>query len=230
MHPPRCTGPPSRSTDRVNDLRHTLDELPLFPLHQAVLFPNMLLPLHVFERRYRKLVDDVLQTHRTLGIAHVMDPAADMRGHPPIAQVAGVGTIVDHAELPGGRYNIVLRGRARVTLQELQFREPYRRALATLLESVDDDAPAVELAAVHAAANSFTGLIRRHDPAFAVTLPKNAPAGVVADAYAHQLIVSPRQRQEVLETVDIEARLKLVTELLTIQRATLAHEPSRVLN
>ena len=105
---------------RAFDLAPALTALPLFPLPQTVLFPGALLPLHVFEPRYRALVRDVLKTHRSLSVVLITDPGQiDEHGHPAIAPVAGVGIIIDHAELPGGRYNILLRGRARVALAEL---------------------------------------------------------------------------------------------------------------
>jgi Lon protease-like protein len=213
------------------DLDKALEDLPLFPLHEAVLFPGTLLPLHVFEPRYCALVEHVLQTHQSLSIVHVLDPSADMSGNPPIAPVAGVGTIVEHTKLPGGRYSIVLLGRARVRLQELRFRAPYRRALASLLQPENEDAVrAGDLAAMHSAASTFAQLVRGRDAAFSLRVPKSASTGAVADAYAHQLIVSARERQDVLCSIDVPARVRLVTESLTVQRAVLAPQDPSSLN
>lgn len=222
MRPTPFTAVRCRSLDSVpSDLVGALNELPLFPLHQAVLFPGALMPLHVFESRYRKMIDDALASHRAICVAHVPNPGADMTGNPAIAEIAGVGTIIEHMELPGGRYNILLRGRARVRLQELHFEPPYRRALATVL-SADDRPDAVFVAAMHSAASAFAGFVRERDASFEVNLPKDAPAGELADAYAQQLIVSPLDRQTVLETISCAARVQRVTEILTVQRATLA--------
>lgn len=205
------------------DLELALRELPLFPLHGAVLFPGSLLPLHVFEPRYRKLVEDVLDGHRALAVAHVPDPDADMAGAPPIAEIAGAGTIVEHWELPGGRCNIVLVGRARVRVQELSFAPPYRRAIATVLEADEaEDVPAIELASLHAAVSSFTQIVKNRDDSFKLRAPRDASAGQLIDSYAHQLILSPIERQRVLETVDVQKRARVVTEVLTVQRAMLA--------
>jgi ATP-dependent Lon protease len=205
-----------------DDLDAALRELPLFPLHSAVLFPGALLPLHVFEPRYRTLVKDALAGHRAMAIAHVPDPEADMSGNPPIDEVAGAGTIVEHHELPGGRFNIVLMGRARVRIQELRFAPPYRRAIATVLESSDEDVPAMDLAALHAAIGAFTKLVQERDDSFKLRLPKDASPGQLADACAHQLILSPIERQRVLASLDVRERARAVTEVLTVQRAMLA--------
>src|SRR5262249_22145375 len=121
--------PPSGGAFR--DVAPALDALPLFPL-PTVLFPGAVLPLHVFEPRYRKMVRDVLDSHHVLAVVLITDPSElDAHGHPAIAGVATAGTVIDYTELPGGRYNILLRGRVRVKLAELPFVPPYRRAAAS---------------------------------------------------------------------------------------------------
>lgn len=214
-----------------SDLLPALEELPLFPLHQAVLFPGALLPLHVFEPRYRRLVTDVLDSHGTLSIPHIVDPNADPSGEPAIADVAGLGTIIKHQQLPGGRFNIVILGRARVQLEELDFSPPYRRAKATIL-AVDDEGqvPEIEFAALQAAAGSFMQLVRQRDPDFDLTIPKDAPPGTVTDAFAAHLVISPRARQRALETLDLRSRMRHLTEVLTVQRATLSPTDDQQLN
>lgn len=211
------------------DLREALRALPIFPLHQAVLFPGALLPLHVFEPRYRELVRDVLATHKSLSIAHVPDPEADMRENPPISDIAGVGTIVEHMELPGGRYNIVVLGRARVRLSELPFEPPYRRAEATLLTVGQAEVPAVEMAALAAAASAFAKVVMDSDPDFKMRIPKEPPSMVI-DACAHHLVLNPVDRQAVLETLDLRQRAQHVVEVLSDQRATLARPRGQSLN
>src|SRR3954468_24530728 len=102
------------------DLAPALDALPIFPLPQTVFFPGALLPLHVFEPRYRTLVKDALATHKALAVTLIRERGKrDAHGHPPIEAVSGVGVIIDHTELPDGLFNILLHGRARVRLEEL---------------------------------------------------------------------------------------------------------------
>jgi ATP-dependent Lon protease len=214
-----------------SDLEPALEALPLFPLHQAVLFPGALLPLHVFEPRYRQLVSDVLDSHATLSVPHIVDPDADPAGSPAIADVAGIGTIIKHQQLPGGRFNIVILGRARVRLEELSFSPPYRRAKATLLPEDDEGSvPEVEFAAMQAAAGAFMQFVRERDSDFDLKIPKDAPPGTVADAFAAHLVISPRERQQALEMLDLRARMRHLTEVLTVQRATLAPQDDQQLN
>jgi len=217
---PPSSGPP--------DLLPALAALPLFPL-PTVLFPGAMLPLHIFEPRYRAMIRDALDTHRALAVVFVTDPTrVDEHGHPEIARIAGAGVIVDHAELPSGRFNILLKGRARVALDELPFVKPYRRARATVITPPPGEVGANDLSALISAASSFATRVRERDPSFELTLPRDAPATVLADLCAHHLILDAKERQAVLETLDPTARVRRVAEVLTLQRLGLSSDPRDV--
>jgi Lon protease-like protein len=212
------------------DLDPALEALPLFPLPQTVLFPGALMPLHVFEQRYRVMVRHALETHQALAVVLLTDPGrrlddgASVEALPAIASIAGVGVIVDHAELPGGRYNILVRGRARVRLTELRFVPPYRRAAAEILPTESAHVPVSDLAALISAATAFSSIVRERDHTFDFRLPKDALEGTIADLCAHHLILDARERQAILETLDPVARVRHVTQVLAVQRLTLAPE------
>src|SRR5687768_14009664 len=104
-----------------------IEELALFPLPAAVLFPGMLLPLHIFELRYRAMTEHVLANSKQMAVVLITSGPSDAHGQPSIARVAGVGEIVQHQALSDGRYNIVLSGMARVELHEHPFVGPFRR-------------------------------------------------------------------------------------------------------
>src|SRR5688572_32951673 len=95
------------------------DKLPLFPLPNVVLFPNVFLPLHIFEQRYREMVSDVLQGDRLIGMV-LLRPGweSDYEGCPPVYSI-GCSGVITHAErLDDGRFNIVLRGVERFRIVE----------------------------------------------------------------------------------------------------------------
>lgn len=218
------------------DILPALSALPLFPL-PTVLFPGALMPLHVFEPRYRAMVRDALDSHRAIAVVLVTDPNdVDAHGHPRIAEIAGAGVIVDHAELPSGRFNIMVRGRARVHLDELAFIEPgaalpaylYRRARATVIVPPSGDVPASNLSALISAATAFAARVRERDPSFEFPLPRDAPAGTIADLCAHHLLLDARERQKVLETLDPVARVRRVAEALALQHLALSSDPKEM--
>jgi ATP-dependent Lon protease len=206
----------------MRDIAAALEVLPVFPLPQTVLFPGALLPLHIFEPRYRSMVKDALVTNKALAIALIRETGErDAHRHPPIEPVAGVGLIVDHAELADGRYNILLRGRARVRLEELPFVPPYRRARATLMHSSSGEAPARDVAALLASAAAFAADIRARDQEFDFRIPPHTSAAAACDLAAHHLVLDARERQSILETLDVAERVRRTTESLALQHAAL---------
>lgn len=199
-----------------------LGALPLFPLPQAVLFPGAILPLHVFEPRYKVMIRDCLASHRALSVVQITDPGMrDEHGHPGIARVAGAGVIVDHAELPEGRYNILVRGVSRVRLDELPFVPPYRRARATVLAAPAEGAPERDVSALLSNASAFVALVRERERDFDFHLPRSALPGEIADVCAHHLVIDPDERQAILETLDLRERVLRVTEVLALQRLSM---------
>ena len=206
----------------MRELEAALDALPLFPL-PAVLFPGALMPLHVFEPRYRAMVRDALATNGALAVVFVTDAAdVDAHGHPRIASLAGAGVIADHAELPNGRYNILVQGIARVHLEELPFLPPYRRARGRIIETSASDVPATDIAALRAAAAAFAARVREKEPRFELHLPADADAAAITDLCAHHLVLDARERQTLLETADLAVRARRTTEALVIQRVALS--------
>src|SRR5690349_4258813 len=106
------------------------DLLPLFPLPNVVLFPNVFLPLHIFEPRYREMVADALASDRMIGMV-LLRPGWDREyeGRPPIYPIGCSGVMTHVERLSDGRYNIVLRGLERFRIVEEDHERAYRRAL-----------------------------------------------------------------------------------------------------
>lgn len=93
--------------------------LPIFPLPQTVLLPGEVLPLHVFEPRYRDLVKDALAGHRIFGVVAIEPGHEEAQlGDPPVRPVGCAGLIIRHVELPGGRFLIWLLGISGFTIGE----------------------------------------------------------------------------------------------------------------
>jgi Lon protease-like protein len=212
-------------------LEDALNELPIFPLGQVILYPRALLPLHIFEQRYRTLIKDCLSTHRAMAIALVTDPSnVDAHGNPAIAQVAGAGIIVEHQELPDGRSNILLHGSARVRLEELPFVPPYRRAKATILSDVNTPVTADNRTALLAAAHAFAAEVHKRDPNFSLHLPPGININTLADLCAHHLVVDVVARQAILEELDVAQRVERVISELALQQSSLLRESGGVLH
>src|SRR5277367_5921153 len=107
----------------------------LFPLPNLVLFPHVIQPLHVFEPRYRQLMEDALQADRLMALA-LLKPGweDDYHQRPPIHPIVCIGRIFKEERLADGRFNLLLQGlcRARV-LEEFKTGKLYRTARVDVL-------------------------------------------------------------------------------------------------
>lgn len=94
--------------------------VPVFPLPDITLFPHTHLPLHIFEQRYRNLMEDTLkkpaEQHCIVMGTQAQKPADDTLGDPPVHIYAGAGRLEEYSRLDDGRYMLVLRGIGRVRL------------------------------------------------------------------------------------------------------------------
>src|SRR5438094_9346098 len=104
----------------ISDLQLAMsDRLPLCPLPNVVLFPNVFLPLHIFEPRYREMVADAVASDRLIGMV-LLRPGwnDDYEGRPPVYPVGCSGVLTHVERLSDGRYDIVLRGLERFRVLE----------------------------------------------------------------------------------------------------------------
>jgi len=205
--------PGSKPAASDADLLRSLEGIPLFPLPEVVLFPHALLPLHIFEERYRAMTRDLLSGFRFLIIGSIAPGQAD-REKPDVLPIAGVGEVVRADELPDGRFNMVVHGRARVRIdRELESDRPYRLVAASLLP----DLPVADARELTDAHQSLRALVERLADAVPggehlrqMFAAQEGPAEMV-DALAAALIVDPALRQRLLETRDVAKRIERVS-------------------
>jgi Lon protease-like protein len=206
----------SDAEDGERTFREALRRLPMFPLPNVVLFPHALLPLHIFEERYRALARDVLTGRRFLAIS-LIAPGEDAEKNekPAVQKIAGVGEVVMAHELADGRFNLVVRGRARIHIdEELISDQPYRLIAASVLpdlapaergELLDADQSLRALVGHLADAIPDGGELLRQ-----VVAAQETPSELV-DVLAAALVVDPGQRQALLETRDVMKRIERVS-------------------
>jgi len=179
--------------------------LPMFPLPDVTFFPHTLLPLHIFEARYRALVTDALARDRRLCIAQLQPGyEATYAGKPAVRAVAGAGEIVKWERLATGRYNILVKGETRVCIEaEHPSDTLYRVVVGRRLEDVP---PRTGASTAH---ERLRAGCRR-----LLVLLKRSPPGVVADRVAAAVIPEAAMRQRLLETLDVSDRIRLLGDAL----------------
>jgi hypothetical protein len=114
-----------------------LTQIPIFPLPNIVFFPKILLPLHIFEPRYRKMVADALAGEQKIGMVLLREGwEKDYYGVPTVFSVGCVGKMEAHERVEQDRYNILLRGLSRFEIVEFVQQQPYRVARVRMLADV----------------------------------------------------------------------------------------------
>ena len=194
--------------------------IPIFPLPNAVLFPNVFLPLHIFEPRYREMVADALAGDRVIGMV-LLQPGyqADYEGRPPVYPIGCAGLITHSEALPDGRYNIMLRGIEKFRIIGEQSGRPYRIAHVDALPEMVTDADRAtirgdrtRIETLLAAAIERLGSGPRFPPA--------VPDEDQINALAQYVQLEPIERQALLERDGVASRCQGLIELLEIKTMT----------
>jgi Lon protease-like protein len=208
------------------------DLLPLFPLPNVVLFPNVFLPLHIFEARYRDMVADAVASDRMIGMV-LLRPGweRDYDGRPPVYRVGCSGVVTHVERLPDGRYNLVLRGLERFQILEEDHERSYRRAVIEPLGeqplAAEDSAivrnqrakletmlsPAVEKAGGFLKQTGHSGVNRTQDS----MMPSAMSDEDLVNALAQYLDFEPLEKQALLEKASLRARAESLVELLEMK-------------
>ncbi len=207
-----------------------LSHLPVFPLGRVVFFPHTLLPLHVFEPRYRAMFEHCLsEGPKAIAVALLKDGyESDYEGNPPIHDVAGVGRIIGSEANDDGSYDFVLSGITRVRLEEYETDEPFRMARATVLRDAPTRVPKADLLALMSCAQRVSDVVRREHPNFELGVGLQQQPSTIADTLADRFVAEPKERQAILEELELPKRVELVTgcigELLAMiaERETLS--------
>lgn len=195
----------------------TIERLPTFPLPNTVLFPGTVLPLHIFEPRYRQMVMDVLEGDALIAVALVR-PGSDLTGTPPIHDIAGCGRVIHSEKLGDGRYNILLQGIERVRLaKELETTKLYREFRAEVISRPNEDkmrAAESELAKLQSCVLSLRTMVGEKDAPLIEVLRSTSDPLELADILAASLISDSSLQQKVLASDDLSARLETLIDVL----------------
>ncbi|HEX8372144.1 MAG TPA: LON peptidase substrate-binding domain-containing protein [Chthoniobacterales bacterium] len=192
------------------------NELPIIVLTQAVLFPNALLPLHIFEERYRQMLETALDDSRIFGVAQALEEEEPSQPVSDLAEVMGIGVIRACVERPEGTSDLILQGLARVRIIGETQSEPFRTVkIEPVNTEIADPENARRLAeslrqASHALAEEGYEIPQKMEQ----YLEKVRDPEIIGDLMAAAFVADPDMRQEVLETEDLESRLEIVLQAM----------------
>jgi len=198
--------------------------IPIFPLPNVVLFPNVFLPLHIFEPRYRDMVGDALKGDRIIGMV-LLRPGweADYDGRPPVYPIGCAGVVTNAERLPDGRYNIVLQGLEKFRILDEDPERTYRIAH---VDGIPENNGSDNREAMRAARRRLESLLvpqpdgRGADP----KLPPSMPDEDLLNALAQYLELEPVEKQALLERDGLLARCHSLIELLEMKVIVSRHK------
>lgn len=190
--------------------------IPIFPLPNVVLFPNVFLPLHIFESRYRDMVRDALTGDRIIGMVllrEMQDTNVDSCSS--VYSIGCAGLITHCEQLKDGRYNIVLRGLHKFRILHEDRSRSYRQAQ---IETIEECLSAEGLREARQRLDfSLEGRVLSNSPS---KLSSNMADGDLINALSQYLEFEPIEKQALLERNGIVERCRSLSDLLEIQSLT----------
>jgi Lon protease-like protein len=194
-------------------------EVPIMVLPNAVLFPHSLLPLHIFENRYRQMLSHCLTGERMFSVALAKTGIREPKGVEDLRSVAGVGLIRACVGNENGTSNLVLQGLARVRILDWTQEEPFRIAEIELIESRVGNP--VEADALSEKVKELCVRIQQ----LGLPLPPNLleqmhqidSPEILADVVGAAFVGELAPRQQLLESPDVAERLRLLIQILRVQ-------------
>ena len=191
--------------------------IPIFPLPNVVLFPNVFLPLHIFEPRYREMVGDALAGDRLIGMVLLRAGwETDYEGRPEIYPIGTAGLITFSEQHADGRYNIVLRGLEKFRVVAEDRSRSYRVAE---IESLMEEPTDAERSIIRAERRRLETLLvpqpsgRGVDP----KVPPSMADEDLVNSLAQYLDLEPIEKQALLERDGLVARCRSLIDLLEMK-------------
>ena len=198
--------------------------IPIFPLPNVVLFPNVFLPLHIFEPRYREMVADALAGDRIIGVVLLRpgwEPEYD--GRPPVYAVGCAGVVTNAERLPDGRYNIVLQGLEKFRIVDEDASKPYRIAH---VEGLPESGGMVDRDAMREAWRRLEDILvpRSSGGGAEPTLPPSMADEDLVNALAQYLELEAVEKQALLERDGLLDRCRSLVDLLEMKVIVSRHK------
>ena len=203
------------------------DEVPVMPLPGAVLFPHALLPLYIFEDRYRDMLEHALQRDRMFSVTLIKPSCPEWHAPEDFFRFATVGLIRACVGRGDGTSNLVLQGLHRVRFSSFQQETPFPIAKIDIVESPSDTATVETEALGEKVLELYRKLKRaerRLPPKVDRYLAQLGDLEMLADLVASTFVEDPLRRQRMLEESSVNQRLRLLITYLQDEIGSAAFE------
>ncbi len=199
----------------VGNLNNFSGCVPLFPLSTVVFFPNTLLPLHIFEPRYKQMINDTMSGEKIIAMA-LFKPGweKDYYGNPDVYTVTGIGRIVSSETIDDGKYNIVLYGLKRARITNIVKEKPYRLAEVELVENEFGTTDDIYRQKIADLVTRWNFLLDDNEKSHRIDVNTSLPLENLTDALATLVISNVFDKQRYMEEPRVESRAKMLIAFL----------------
>jgi Lon protease-like protein len=192
------------------------EQIPVMPLPDALLFPHALLPLYIFEPRYRNMLEHALSHHRMFSVALIKPQRTQWQSSDDFFHIAGVGLIRACVDRGDGTSNLILQGLERVRFTRFEQETPFPIATIDPLESesmasVETEALATKVLELY---SRLKGDGRQLPAKMDQYLSDLGDPEMLADLVASTFVSDALRRQRVLEELSVNQRLRLLIQYL----------------
>lgn len=202
----------------------------LFPLKGMIMFPHAVVPLHIFEPRYRQMTSDALASDRLITL---IQPTSDQiptpRG-PLLESIGCIGRIIQHERLDDGRYNLLLAGIKRIRIIS-ELNNPgklYREAEAELL--LENNIDAVTPESFQEMVGRFADILNEAEPnhpgdtEIRRILKTSRDPAMISDLISQAITLPPSIKQLILSMTDVNFRVNYLLEILRMMTTPNIHQ------
>ena len=201
----------------------TPEDLPILPIRESVLFPKMLLPFMVSQDRLIKLIDSALLANKMIGIVAIKNKEVAEVKPEDLFEVGTAAYILKMLKMPNNSIRLLIQGTSRIRVDEFIQQEPFLRARVKALadEGEKDTATQALMSGVKGIFQKFVELAPNLPADLAIMAMNVEDPGVLGDLIASTLNLTLEDKQAILETLDVRARLEKVNLFLNKELSVL---------
>ena len=202
------------------------DRFPVLPLRDIVVFPHMIVPLFVGREKSINALEEVMGNEKQILLATQKNAGDDDPETGDIFTVGTLATVLQLLKLPDGTVKVLVEGQSRVRIQRYTAREEFFEADAIALDEEDGDKVEAEALArsVVAEFENYVKLNKKVSPDILASISQIDEYGKLADSVASHLAIRIQEKQEILETVSVPARLERILGLMESEISVLQVE------
>jgi ATP-dependent Lon protease len=199
------------------------DALIIVPVRSVVLFPEVVLPLTIGRRRSILAAQEAVKGDRLIGIIQQRDPTQDLPGPDDLYSIGTTASILRYLTAPDGAHHIICQGKDRFRVKEMLTGYPFLAARVEILPPIEVMTHTLEAQLDHLRRQALEAieLVPQAPGELADTVRSVTSAGTLADLVASFMDLKPAEKQEILEILNVEERVKRVGEMLAHRLAVL---------